>query len=61
MPASADINFMSSIQMTNYRRQDRRLTQAGMWETNTSEASFHARLNVAAPRAFGNRQKPVGM
>jgi hypothetical protein len=23
-----------------------------MWETNTSEASFHARLNVAAPAEF---------
>jgi hypothetical protein len=38
LPAFADINFASS---------NRYLTQAGMWETNTFGASFHARLNVA--------------
>jgi hypothetical protein len=40
MPSFADINFASSNQ---------RLTQADMWETNTFNASFHARLNVAPP------------
>src|SRR6266480_5800000 len=38
IPPFADINFASS---------NRPLTQAGMWETNTFAASFHARLNVA--------------
>src|SRR5882757_3977632 len=37
-PRFADINFVSS---------NRPLTQAGMWETNTFAASFHARPNVA--------------
>src|SRR4030088_2334262 len=38
LPRFADINFTSS---------NRALSQAGMWETNTFGASFHARLNVA--------------
>src|SRR6185312_4435029 len=38
IPRLADINFASS---------SRPLAQARMWETNTSAASFHARLNVA--------------
>jgi hypothetical protein len=32
----------------------RRLTQAGMWETNTFIASFHARLNVAPQHDSGD-------
>jgi hypothetical protein len=47
IPLFADINFVSS---------NRRLTQAGMWETSTFAASFHARLNVALQRDF--RPKP---
>jgi hypothetical protein len=39
----ADIKFVSST---------RDLTLAGMWETNTSAASFHARLNVALAGDF---------
>jgi hypothetical protein len=38
MPRFADINFASS---------NLAVSQAGMWETNTFAASFHARLNVA--------------
>src|SRR4029079_2387295 len=38
LPRFADINFASS---------NRALSQAGMWETSTFAASFHARLNVA--------------
>jgi hypothetical protein len=42
MPLFVDINFTSS---------NRRPTQAYMWETNTFDASFHARLNVAPQHA----------
>jgi hypothetical protein len=35
---SADIKILSSNEVSS---------SAGMWETNTFKASFHARLNVA--------------
>jgi hypothetical protein len=44
----ADINSASS---------NRPLSQAGMWETNTFAASFHARLNVALAGIFRQKQR----
>ena len=36
----------------NFVSSNRAVSQAGMWETNTLAASFHARLNVALTGYF---------
>jgi hypothetical protein len=39
------------------RHEPGQLILADMWETNTFEASFHARLNVASAAVPGQKQR----
>jgi hypothetical protein len=54
IPDQADLTTLASSHLPS---SNRLLALAGMWETSTFEASFHARLNVASAGIFEQKQR----